>query len=277
MRVLSLLNQKGGVGKTSTCHHLAGALSRAGRRVLLVDNDPQSSLTQGLFGSDWTFDLDPTSTVGALYSGLYPVLASVIRPTSIPRVDLVPGSRLAGDWNVSRPHLATGKAPGCLQRFLARVEGSYDVTLIDCPPNLHLCSWAALAASDRLIIPVQAEVYGVHGIAEVLDFVESVNRAEASEVEALGILVNRGIFRRTNHRLYEGKLREIYGDLVFRTRIPDAAAFVEAVGRRMPVEQYQPRCAAASSMRALAVEVFERLDAPVPVPVPPTPSPAEAI
>src|SRR3954465_12316042 len=97
---ISLLNQKGGVGKTSTCHHLAGTLARGGRRVLLVDNDPQASLTQGFWGPMATHELDPGATVASLSAGDEPFPEQVIRPTGLEGIDLVPGSRVATDHNV---------------------------------------------------------------------------------------------------------------------------------------------------------------------------------
>ena len=99
-----LLNQKGGVGKTSTCHHLAGTLAKMGRRVLLLDNDPQGSLTQGLMGPDATRDLDPFETIYALYhSGADP--KQVTRPTGFEGIDLIPGNEMVTEYNTPRPHL----------------------------------------------------------------------------------------------------------------------------------------------------------------------------
>src|ERR687897_993846 len=119
MPIVTALNQKGGVGKTSTCHHLAGTLALMGRRVLLVDNDPQASLTQGFWGPVATAALDPATTVAALYAGDEPFPEQVIRPTGIPGVDLLPGSRVATDWNVPRPHEADAATQACLRSFLA--------------------------------------------------------------------------------------------------------------------------------------------------------------
>src|SRR4051812_12070866 len=99
-----MLNQKGGVGKTSTCHHLAGTLALMGRRVLLVDNDPQASLTQGFWGPLATRQLEPERTIAAIYRGDLPFPEHVIRPTGIEGIDLVPGSRHATEFNVPMPH-----------------------------------------------------------------------------------------------------------------------------------------------------------------------------
>src|SRR5438270_1516503 len=100
MPIITALNQKGGVAKTSTCHHLAGTLAQMGRRVLLVDNDPQSSLTQGLWGPVAARQVDPSATVAALYAGDFPFPEQVIHPSGVPNVDLVPGSRRSTSHNV---------------------------------------------------------------------------------------------------------------------------------------------------------------------------------
>src|SRR3954447_19952855 len=123
MPVITLLNQKGGVGKTSTTHHLAGTLAAGGQRVLLLDNDPQASLTQGFWGPVATAALDPDATIAALYAGLAPFPEQVIRPTGIGGIDIVPGSKVATDFNVPRPHEAAFEAQTCLRAFLEEVRG----------------------------------------------------------------------------------------------------------------------------------------------------------
>ena len=163
MPVICLLNQKGGVGKTSTCHHLAGTLVRDQKTVLLVDNDPQSSLTQGLWGPMATREIDPAETVAAILGNEEPYPAAVIKPTGIARIDLVPGSKRATSLNVPDPHLVDPARQFALKQFLDEVKDAYNYVLIDCPPNLHLCSWSALVASDYLIVPLKPEDYGRRG------------------------------------------------------------------------------------------------------------------
>src|SRR4051812_41955811 len=145
--VITMLNQKGGVGKTSTCHHLAGTLAQLGRRVLLVDNDPQASLTQGFWGPLATRQLPAEKTITAVYRGDMPFPDALIRPTGIESVDLVPGSRYATEFNVPMPHRSPAQDQACLRDFLAEIRDVYNMVLIDCPPNLHMASWAALTAS----------------------------------------------------------------------------------------------------------------------------------
>lgn len=259
MPVVTMLNQKGGVGKTSTCHHLAGTLALMGRRVLLVDNDPQASLTQGFWGPVATAALDPATTVAALYAGDEPFPEQVLRPTGIPGVDLLPGSRVATDWNVPRPHEADAAAQACLRSFLAEVAGGYDLVMIDCPPNLHLCSWAALVASSHLVVPLQAEDYGAQGLGPVRESVDLVTSGPNPALALAGFVITMFNARLAIHKLYDTLLREQYGPAVFATRVPYAADYKEAIAQRKPIAQYKPRGASAKAIRALADELTARL------------------
>lgn len=258
MPVITLLNQKGGVGKTSTCHHLAGTLAQLGRRVLLVDNDPQSSLTQGLWGPSVALAVDPAETIAAVYAG-EAMPERVVKPSGIAGVDLVPGSVHSTRHNVPVPHEADWDAQTCLRSFLAEVDG-YDLVLIDCPPNLHLCAWAALVASDFLVVPLQPEDYGAQGIAEVQRSVARVIAGPNPSLRLLGYLITMVQARRSIHQLYEGRLRDAYGPAVFAARVPEAAEYVEAVARRLPIAMHKPKGAPAKAIKALAEELLSRID-----------------
>ena len=261
MAVVTMLNQKGGVGKTSCTHHLAGTLALMGRRVLLFDNDPQASLSQGFWGPVAARRIDPSETIAALYAGDRPFPEQVIKPTGIPGIDLVPGSRHATDYNVPRPFEADFEVQSCLRNFLAEVAGRYDLVLIDCPPNLHLCSWAALVASDHLIVPLQPEDYGAQGIIDVQESVALVQGGPNPDLSLLGYLITMAAPRKTIHQLYEERLRALYGTDVFEAKVPEAVDYVEAIARRLPIAQYKPKSAAAKAIKALAEELEARLNA----------------
>lgn len=256
---ITLLNQKGGVGKTSTCHHLAGTLAATGRRVLLVDNDPQSSLTQGLFGPQATRDLDPAGTIAAVYTGVA-VPEQIIHRTEIAGIDLVPGSRHAMKYNNAEPWTADRDLQLGIREIVEAVRDRYDLILIDCPPNLHLCSWAALVASDFVVVPLQPEDYGSQGIIDVQESVALVAELANPSLSILGYLITMAQPRRSIHQMYEETLRAQYGDDVFSTRIPHAAEFPEAIAYRKPIAQYKPRGAAAKAIKALADELLARVE-----------------
>jgi chromosome partitioning protein len=258
-RTITLLNQKGGVGKTSTCFHLSATLAKAGRRVLLIDNDPQASLTQGFFGPEGMRAFRPEATVAATYdldADLAP--ETLIRPTDVSGVSIVPGSIALTDWNLP-PRMDWGGVQFGLGAFLREAGAAFDVALIDCPPNLHLCSCAALIASDRIIVPLQAEDFGSQGLAPVLECVESVQAGPNPKLVLAGFLLTMFDRRLAVHTTYEVLLREMYGPDVFAAHVPRAKDFVEAVACRRPVTLHKPRSAAAKAIGAVADEFLTRV------------------
>ncbi|MGE5757170.1 MAG: ParA family protein [Planctomycetaceae bacterium] len=259
--IVAMLNQKGGVGKTSTCHHLAGTMAKMGRRVLLVDNDPQSSLTQGFWGPDALHRIDPAETIVTLYNpDVLPTPAALIRPTGVDGVWLVPGSPHAARFNRMDTDRWAGRETS-LRAFLDASRDDYDWVLIDNPPNLHLCSVAALVASDGLVVPLQAEDYGAQGLGPVCAAVEAVRAGLNPGLRLLGYLLTMFDRRLGIHLSYEAVLRGYYGADVFSTTIPLATDFKEAVASRQPVGHYKPRSAAAKAVRALAEELTGRVAA----------------
>ncbi len=257
---VAMLNRKGGCGKTSTCHHLAGAFAKDGRRVLLVDMDPQASLTQGLFGPQATEDLPPRESIVALFDDSYdPDPEALIRPTPFERIALVPGSNGLDDYNIPRPQEA-GELQLTLRRFLKEARDSFDVALIDCPPNLSLCSWAALLAADFVVVPVQAEDYGAQGIVYIQRAFDLALAHHNPRLRLAGYLVTMFNKSLGIHSAYDHQLRALYGDQVFRATVPLAKDFKEAVAARQPVGSYKPRSAASKAIKAVADELIERAD-----------------
>src|SRR3954462_8061392 len=259
-----MLNQKGGAGKPSTCFHMASVLAAGGRRVLLVDADPQSSLTQGFFGPQQTRQLEPAETIAGILACDEPFPDQVIRPSGIAGIDLVPGPRHAARSNVPMPHEVDWPAQVSLREFLSGVRDRYDLVLVDVPPNLHLCSWAALVASDALAVPLQPEDFGAQGIADVRESVERVQAGPNLGLRQLGYIVTRHSPRRAVHQVYVARLREIYGDAVFAAMVPESVDFVEAIAQRKAVAQYKPKGAAAKAVRAIAAELDTRMAAASP-------------
>ena len=259
-RVIALLNQKGGVGKTSTAYHLAGTWAKAGLAVLLVDNDPQASLTQGFWGPQAMREIEAAASVAALFDlDQSPIPEALIRPTGFPGVSIVPGSRHLTDANMRPPRDWTETQFG-LRDFLDEVREGYDLIVIDCPPNLHLCSWAALVASDYLVVPLQAEDFGSQGLAPVQEAIASVQSGPNPGLRLAGYLLTMFDKRLTVHLTYEAMLREMYGAEVFVASIPRAKDFVEAVAGRVPVSHYKPKSAAAKAVIAVADELIARLE-----------------
>ncbi len=262
MPIISATALKGGVSKTTLVHMMAGAFSLAGRRTLLVDNDGQASLSSGIFGAAAVEQLDPATTIAAVYAGLDPLPEHVIRPTNIPHVDLLAGSMAAGDFNHPRPYAAPMETQAVLRTFLGEVRGDYDLILIDNPPNLCAASWAALVASDFCYIPVVPEDYGTASISPVLEAIRMVASGPNPGLVNLGMVLSMVQPRLGVHAAFEAELREIHGDGVFAARVPMAADIKEAIAHRRPIAMHKPRGASAKAIKAVADEMLARIEGP---------------
>jgi chromosome partitioning protein len=263
MITIAMLNQKGGVGKTSLCHHLAGAIARRAIRVLLVDYDPQASLTQGLLGPEEAASIRPDRTTAAVAAGEEPDPGELILREVLPGIALAPSSAALAEYNLATPARQDLYVQARLRDFLHEEAmreggGKADLCLVDCPPNLQLCAWQALIAADHLVIPVQAEDYGVQGLAPVIDFLAQVRFQDNPGLSLAGILINKFEGRRTVHKFYEQNLRNQYGDDVLPHTLPDYAAFPEAVLNRQPVTAFDPRSKAADAINLIAGDLLDR-------------------
>ena len=258
MAIVSLVNQKGGVGKTSTTMHLGGALARRGLRVLVADNDPQSSLTKGLLGVEAARALDLATTIYALYAELPVPPEELVRATGFAGLSLLAGSPHTGDFNVPRPHRVDPADQERLLDGLRDLATGFDVVLVDCAPSLQLNTWAALIAADAALIPTQPELYGGQGLAEVRDWCYLVEQVRGRMVPIAGIVVTMFNGRRAMHKLFAERLRAEYPD-VLNAVIPEATEFPEAIYERKPIHWFKPRSAAARAVDALAEEVLARL------------------
>ena len=252
---ICLINQKGGCGKSSTCFHLAGALAAAAQRVLLLDMDPQGSLSQGFFGSAAVEDLEPQHTSAALFDETRLLLRpdQLAVPSVFENIALVPANQHLAAFNTPFPE-QTGMRQQTIREFVQRCS-HVDIVLIDCPPNLYRCSWTAMIASDFVIIPVPPEDFGTQGLRAVHQCIEHAQRLNPS-LKLLGHLITRCDRRLLIHRAYAERLRRLYPAQVLETVIPEATAFKVSLARRSPVEFDQPQCAAAKAIRTLCSEVL---------------------
>jgi chromosome partitioning protein len=259
--VITFLNTKGGVGKTSACFHLSGTLARMGYRVLGVDADPQSSLTSGFFGPAEMEQIAPEESIAAIHAGDDPFPATVIRPTGFPGIDLIPGSEAAARFNARLPEDASPDEQLGLRNFLEGISGQYDVVLIDPPPNLYCASWSALVASDAIVVPLQAEDFGSQGLRPVRAIVEAVQGGVNPDLKLAGYLLTMFDKRLSVHVAYESQLRAMFGEAVFETTFPLAKDFKSAVCARKPIAfaQKSARNAAVKATQAVADELLRRV------------------
>ena len=247
-RVYALANQKGGVGKTTTAINLAACLAEAGERTLVVDLDPQANATSGLGErANGSSSLD-------LLDGL--PLEGLAKPTRFARLDLVPSKPDLAGAAVELSRRADGER--YLADALAGASESYSFVFVDCPPSLGPLTVNALAAVDRVLVPVQAEYYALEGLAQLVGSVELV-RARLNARLSLGGVLLTMVDRRTRLAAeVAAEVRKHFGELVFRTSVPRSVRVAEAPSHGLPLTSYDRDSAGADAYWKVAMELVGR-------------------
>jgi len=246
-RVYAFANQKGGVGKTTTAINLAACLAEAGERALVVDLDPQANATSGLgmrANGSSSYDLLDGAP-----------LEDLIKPTAFANLFLVP----------SRPELAGAAVElsrrddgdRYLAQALEHTEG-FDFVLLDCPPSLGPLTVNALAASDRVIVPVQAEYYALEGLAQLVQSINLIKTRLNPRLEIAGVLLTMADGRTRLSAEVEAEVRRHFGDLVFAAVVPRSVRVAEAPSHGLPVTHYDRRSRGAEAYWKVAMELVER-------------------
>lgn len=250
--IISMCNQKGGVGKTTSTINMGACLAELGRKVLLVDLDPQGALSAGL---GLTHD-QIEDTIYDVMLDSQTSIHSAIQHTSVPNLDLVPANidlsaaEIQMVNEVGREHT--------LARALRPIRRDYDFIIIDCQPSLGLLTVNALACSQGVIIPMECEFFSLRGLALLTDTVEKVSERINFDLEVMGILVTM-LDRRTKHaREVMDRVVEYFGDKVFDTVITRTVRFPETSVAGEPITSWAPSSQAAQQYRNLAKEVIER-------------------
>jgi chromosome partitioning protein len=247
-RVYALANQKGGVGKTTTAINLAACLAEAGERTLVVDLDPQANATSGLGErANGTSSLD-------LLDGI--PLPKLAKRTRFARLDLVPARPELAGAAVELSRLGDGEH--YLAEALTGAIDQYAFVFVDCPPSLGPLTVNALAAADRVLVPVQAEYYALEGLAQLVGSVELV-RSRLNPKLALGGVILTMVDRRTRLAAdVSDEVRRHFGDLVFRTSVPRSVRVAEAPSHGLPVTAYDRTSAGADAYWKVAMELVGR-------------------
>lgn len=250
--VISMCNQKGGVGKTTSTINLGAALAEHGRRVLLVDLDPQGALSAGLGVPHY----DLNNTVHNLLVEPRVSIDEVLLPTRVPGMDLVPSNI---DLSAAEIQLVNevGREQ-TLARALYPVLDRYDFVLIDCQPSLGLLTVNALACSEGVIIPTECEYFSLRGLALLTDTVEKVHDRLNPRLSISGIVITRYDSRTVNAREVMARVLERFGDLVFDTVISRTVRFPETSVAGEPITTWAPKSTGALAYRSLANEVIDR-------------------
>jgi len=248
-KILAITNQKGGVGKTTTTINLAASLSMAGRRVLLVDLDPQGNATMGS-------GIDKRQLSATVYQALLgeAPLAAVRQRSSSGNYDVIPANRELAGAEVEMVALEHRETR--LKDALASVESEYDFILIDCPPALNLLTVNGLVAAHAVMIPMQCEYYALEGLSDLVNTVKKVRAHLNPNLEIEGLLRTMYDPRNTLGQQVSDQLQQHFGEKVYRTVIPRNVRLAEAPSYGMPVLSYDRQSKGALAYLALAGEIL---------------------
>jgi chromosome partitioning protein len=254
MRIIAIANQKGGCGKTTTAINIATALAAMGKRILLIDFDPQAHTTLGL-----GYDHDSTEkTIYDLLTNPQTSISTIIMATMAEQLDLVPSNILLAGAELELRR-ALGKEL-VLGEQLEPIANLYDLCVIDCPPSLGLLMINALVASTDVLIPVQAHFYALDGLKRLLETIGAIRkRFHPCYVKPLGLLLTFVEDRTMLSRRIQLGMRDLFGNLVFDTVIHKSIALAEAPSMGLSILTYAPESRAAAEYKALAVETIARI------------------
>lgn len=254
-RVVAVCNQKGGVGKTTTTINLGAALAGLGRRVLLVDFDPQGALSVGL-------GIDAHNLPHSVYDLLLSrdiTVQDVLERTAVDGMDLIPSSIVLSAAELQLVNEVAREQ--ALSRAIAPVLADYDIVLVDCQPALGLLTVNALTAAHSVLVPLECEYFALRGVALLQDTIAKVRERLNDRLVLDGLLATRYDPQTIHRREVLHRLVEAFGDEVYHTVIPRTVRFPEATTGGVPIIDYAPRSPGARAYQQLAREVLARWDA----------------
>ena len=250
-RIIALCNQKGGVGKTTTTISLGATLAEYGRRVLVVDFDPQGALSAGL-----GIESHDVTTIYDLLLGREKSTHAAIQQTSVPGLDIIPANI---DLSAAEVHLINEVArEQILARVLRPVLGEYDVILVDCQPSLGLLTVNALTAAHGVLIPLECEYFALRGVALLVETIEKVQDRLNPAIQLDGIIATMYDSRTLHSREVLERVVDAFGEKVFETVIGRTVKFPDASVSGTPITSYAPEHPAAKAYRQLARELIAR-------------------
>lgn len=252
-KVIAFSNQKGGVGKTTTCVNMAAALSQEGKRILLVDVDPQGNATSGL-----------GINKSAIKKSVYNVLIDELKPeeaiikTEFSNLDLLPASIDLAGAEVELVYIMSREKR--LSDALEGLKKKYDYIVIDCPPSLGLLTINALSAADDVIIPIQCEYYALEGLAQLMNSIKLVEKHLNANLKINGVVLTMYDSRALISRQIADEIKNFFGSKVYDPPIPRNIRVSEAPSHGLPVVMHDPKSAGAKAYALLAKEFLNRGD-----------------
>jgi chromosome partitioning protein len=248
--VFATVNQKGGVGKTTTAVNLAAYLATFGKKILLIDSDPQGNATSGI-------GMDKNSISACMYDVLIngTDINNIIKPTPVSGLDIAPATpRLAGA-EVELIEVETREAR--FKNAIKLIRGKYDYFIIDCPPSLSLLTVNALTAADQVIIPIQCEYFALEGLSQLVKTIDLVRKSLNPDLRLCGILLTMYDSRTLLSEQVADETRKHFGGKVFKTVIPRNVRLAEAPSFGQPIIFYDPSSTGAVAYENLSREVLD--------------------
>ncbi|PIU98614.1 chromosome partitioning protein ParA [Candidatus Wolfebacteria bacterium CG03_land_8_20_14_0_80_40_12] len=250
-KVISICNQKGGVGKTTTSINLSSYLAALGKKVLLIDFDPQANATSGL-------GVNPKNIIDTVYHGILGRVDfnKLVKNTLIYNHHLIPANQDLSGALVE--FIGLNEREFLLQKFIHRIQHQYDYIFIDLPPSLNLLTLNGLVAADEILIPIQCEYYSLEGLSQILEIVDLINKNLGRQIKVAGGLLTMYDKREKLSREVAKEVRQHFPHYVFETEIPRCVALAEAPSFGKPIILYKPDSSGAQAYERLAREIIER-------------------
>ena len=250
-KIIAYANQKGGVGKTTTCVNVSAYLATMGKRVLLIDLDPQGNATSAV-------GLDKSEDIKSIYNVIIGenYIEEVIRKTDIDNLDILPSElNLAG---AEIELVSMDNRERVIKTILNRIRNSYDYICIDCPPSLGLITVNALTACDSVLIPIQCHFFALEGLTQLMNTIKLVKKHLNQNIDVEGVVLTMKDNRSNLVSQVSDEIRKFFGKKVFNTVIPNNIRLAEAPSYGMPICKYDPKSKGGVAYKELATELLER-------------------
>ena len=250
-KIVSFSNQKGGVGKTTTCVNMAAYIAAEGKKVLLVDMDPQGNATTGL-------GFSKSSLEQSIYSVLIDDEKALenIMPTEVENLDLLPSNIDLAGAEVELVYKKNRER--VLKNALEEIRSRYDYILIDCPPSLGLLTINALACADSVIIPIQSEYYALEGLSQLMNSISLVKQHLNADLEVDGVVLTMYDSRSLISKQIAEEIKKFFTQRLFEIVVPRNVRLVEASSYGKPIMMHDPKCTGARAYKALTLEYLAR-------------------